>query len=116
MRLRALIEAKFEAEEKDPAWSDAATSRVATDLIQRLPTGSELFDVDCRRSICRVKATHPGGSEHMRFARDLLKMSVDDWTGGMLVTADESPPAETRTVAYLGRSGIPLPTLETATP
>lgn len=107
---RAQLDRRFEMEHADPSWSAPASSRLAQQLVERLPVGSELVDVDCRESMCRVRANHQDQSSFVLFSHKMAEITADDWTGGMLATrAIEDGEASHDTIAYLGRSGTPLP-------
>jgi hypothetical protein len=107
---RSQLDKTFASEIPDLEWSSAATSKLAQDLTSHLPQGSELVDVECRKSMCRVRADNANPDGFVKLSRAIVDMTRDDWTGGMLLT-DDSPKESTHrvAVAFLGRSGSPLP-------
>jgi hypothetical protein len=117
VQLRALLEKRFAAESRDSSWSDEATARVADALIPKLPAGSELVDVDCRQSMCRLKASHLNSSNYAQFAQEVLALGREsDWPSGMLIVRDDEDPAHPETIAFLARPEHPLPSLSDSPP
>lgn len=110
--LRDVMEAEFVAEQADPAWALEAKRLVHNGLLEQVPEGSQIQEIDCRSQMCRVESTHMNRDSANRMVElALLDPEKRPWNGSFstgLVREDEVGGPVTM-VTYFMREGRGLP-------
>jgi len=107
----AQLETKFQAEVRDPAWSEqaiaTATRALANDL---LPSGSRVESVDCRRNLCRVESSHDNMAAFKSFVESsLLSRQKKLWNGAFSAEVIAQSESGVQALTFITREGEPLP-------
>jgi hypothetical protein len=106
------IETQFAEEARDPAWN--ASPQIRGKLSAVLPSGSQLRELDCQSSLCRMETTHRSLDAYHDFVARGFGHAEDDstvWPGSVTFSVQEDPAhhGEVVAVAYLLRPGHQFP-------
>ncbi len=110
--IRELFEDRYEREQTDSSWAGTARSRIEAVLSSRMPSGSRIEAVDCRSSLCRIRAIYESESQMNEFINNsFAEPSRRPWNGSFAVGPIEQSASGGRVtmLAFLMREGARLP-------
>lgn len=82
--------AAYRAQNRDPAWSREAESRLESSLRGALPPGSRRLSIDCRTTMCMTEVAHTDETvAHADGWDSWIQRMNRDWGEGGLVMAGE---------------------------
>jgi hypothetical protein len=110
---REFLDSKLLAEPPDT--SSDETRRFATALANVLPEGSAVYELTCRKSLCRVVASHRDHATYQAFQTAAFGSGAPIWNGSVtfMVLRQPTERAPLIGVIYLARGGA-LPELTEA--
>jgi hypothetical protein len=104
------VGAVFSAEGTDAIWSQPAIQKLSEEIGKRLPQGAALQSVDCRKTLCRVRATHADIETYHKFMEDTLASRENGlWNAAISSLIVEQTAGAVRTVTYIAREGANIP-------
>jgi hypothetical protein len=107
--INSAIETRFDAEQADGSWSREAARDLRDHVAQKLPATSQLLNVECRASMCRVETSHASVDFFRAFVKTGLFSRDMQWDGPKMTwLLRTDPDGSVVTVAYLGRGPAPL--------
>jgi hypothetical protein len=95
-------------EPDDGAWSGDTERAIAT-VIASDAIGSELIDVTCRTSVCRVEVKHADEPTQLAFLGRVLPSPPFHAAGIARRLSAPDDPSDVRTIVFLARGDQPLP-------
>ncbi len=104
----SFLDESFMAERADPSWSMAAAESVSRDLPSNALENSQLSDVACQSSLCRIQATHADINAEQTFLLELGNLNAFQNGEAFLVTTPRQDGSMATTI-YVSRSGQSLP-------
>jgi hypothetical protein len=95
---------RFRAEAIDAEWSATAPGVVRSAIASNIPAGSQLVNVECRSTSCRIEASHRDLDGFQKFV-DTSFMSREKklWSAGFLSAVTEQTGASVSSVTYYWR-------------
>jgi hypothetical protein len=100
--VRDSLEARFYGESNEPQWARDAQLRARAHIMESLPTGSTVRDVQCRASLCRVETLHTNEETYQEFLQSTMRAAP--WEGQVMMTVlRRGDDGSVTSVAYLGR-------------
>lgn len=100
------LDAELGRESIDRAWSAGTSSDI--NAVFKPLTSSQLVNVDCRSSLCRVLIRHDSAEDQHGFAKKILGAPPFDQDVLFRYDFDSTPP---KTTLYVARQGVSLPQL-----
>lgn len=104
----ARLDELVDTEAYDSSWS-GDTERAIAAVIETDAAGSELIDVTCRTSLCRVVVKHADEPTQLAFLGRVLPSPAFHAAGFAQRFTDPDDPSDVRTVVFLARGDQPLP-------
>ncbi len=106
-----LISAGFQAEKADEDWSREMNRMIMDAFAGDNLAKSQLLEVECRRSLCRVHVSLGEQESPDDLFRGLLPL-VSEELPGALIHEEEGEQGSSRTVIYFARKGYDLPRVQ----
>jgi hypothetical protein len=107
----AYVDSIFSQEVSDPAWSRSG-ERTVTEMLRPVTGNSVLESIECRSSLCRVKARHPTEADFQGFIDGLVNATRGAWRGALISVRDPSTDGVIRNTVFLSKEGHEVPRLE----
>ncbi|HEX3478473.1 MAG TPA: hypothetical protein VHT91_25805 [Kofleriaceae bacterium] len=107
--LRTHLNARFDRQADDPAWSAAARGMIETKLASAMPPASVLRSVECRETMCRIEMVYDDLAQYHAFVKRMTPDALP-WNGTLFSTPlGNLSDGPVTFVAFLSREGQPLP-------
>lgn len=95
---------RFRAEAIDAEWSATAPGAVRSAIASNVPAGSQLVNVECRSTSCRIEASHRDLDEFRKFVdTSFISREKKLWTAGFLAAVTEQTGSSVSSVTYYWR-------------
>lgn len=107
-QLGGILEERFAAEAADASWSTAAAQEIARDLRGPGLENSQLGDVRCRATLCRIEVSHSSMEAEQKFIGRIGELEAFRNSEGFVQRAPRSDGSVT-TMMFVSRSGYRLP-------
>jgi hypothetical protein len=97
---------RFRSEPIDGEWSATGVREVRSAMARELPAGSQLLNIECRSTLCRIEASHRDLDGYRKFAdSSFLSAEKMPWKGGFLSSVTEQTGSRVSSVSYHWREG-----------
>lgn len=107
----ALLDTAVSAEKADPRWSTFAAEEITTGLPSATMEHSQVSDVRCQTSLCRLEATHANQNSEHEFMMSLGQLSSFRNGEAFLMRAPRED-GRMATTIFISRAGQRLPVLQ----
>ena len=106
----AHIDAVFFDQRQDQSWSRTAESKLTSALLPFAVGGSRIQQLECRSTLCKVRAEHTTEAGFHAFAQHIGQPGY--WHGAMVSMREPSSPSGTvANVMYFSKEGQDMPVL-----
>jgi hypothetical protein len=108
----ARIDAVFSEERPDQRWSRNSEAKLTSALLQFAEGGSRIQQVECRSTLCKVRAEH-ASEQGFRNFMDHAFAQASYWPGAMFSMREpDSPQGTVANVIYFSKEGRGMPSLQ----
>jgi hypothetical protein len=109
-QLISLLDNTVMTEQADPSWSIAAAEEIGRDLPPAALEKTQLGDVRCQSTLCRIQATHDNPNVEQSFMAELGRLTSFR-NGEAFLTRTPREDGRLVTTVFVSRSGHSLPAL-----
>lgn len=107
-RISAELENGFAVETKDPEWSESTANKIALALTRQEIAGAEVFEAECRSTLCRVEVEHTDVHKLHEFQLWFPHLVSGELPKVTMKTEDLADGRKS-TIIYMARKGHELP-------
>jgi hypothetical protein len=106
----AHLDRTFTSENADSRWAGPAANDAVRAISGSLPDGSQLSEVNCRATLCRIATTHHSMEAFRAYNEAAFgKPERMPWNGGVYSAVREQSSGGIVAVAFLAKDGLGLP-------
>jgi hypothetical protein len=111
-QLTTFLETRYVGEAKDPTWSLQAEQQVSAAFVdEQVAAGSQLQQIACQQTLCRIESNHHDPSAERAFISRLGRLSAFGDAEAFSRRVEHAD-GSVQTLTFVSRSGHTLPRME----